>query len=78
LLALWFVALTSGGSSDNFLDQQHIGTPKQVVLETDGLTFTRPLGDPGPQCGSSLWCSPEDLSGLIVDRIGPFTALSKN
>ena len=57
-------------------DMSHVGTPKQIVLESDGLIVTRPRADPG--CGAALWCTPEDVSGLKVGRWGPFTMLSRD
>lgn len=56
-------------------DLSHVGTAKQVILESNGLTFTRPRSDPG--CGSAVWCTPEQISGLSVDQWGPFTVLSR-
>lgn len=76
-LTLSIAAVVSGGSTTSFVDPTHLRTPKQVVLETDGLIFTRPLSDPGPQCGAALWCSPEDVSGLIIEQRGPFVSLAR-
>jgi len=62
--------------SNDLGNDAHVGTPKQIVLEAEGLTFTRPRADPG--CGAALWCTPEDVSGLRVDNRGPFTVLSRD
>jgi len=54
----------------------HVGTPKQIVLEAEGLVVTRPRADPG--CGAALWCTPEDVSGLRVGNWRLFTVLSRD
>ena len=75
-LVLSITSFLSKDLSNDLGGDAHVGTPKQIVLEADGLVVTRPRADPG--CGAALWCTPEDVSGLRVGNWGPFTVLSRD
>ena len=75
-LVLSITSFLSKDLSNDLGGDAHVGTPKQIVLEADGLVITRPRADPG--CGAALWCTPEDVSGLRVGNWGPFTVLSRD
>ena len=75
-LILSITSFLSKDLSNDLGGDAHVGTPKQIVLEADGLVVTRPRADPG--CGAALWCTPEDVSGLRVGNWGPFTVLSRD
>ena len=75
-LILSITSFLSKDLSNDLGGDAHVGTPKQIVLESDGLIITRPRADPG--CGAALWCTPEDVSGLKVGKWGPFTMLSRD
>jgi hypothetical protein len=59
-------------------EQTHLGTPQRIAADLGSVVVTRPLNTSGPECGASLWCTPEDASGLRVDTWGPFTVLSRD